>query len=63
MVKQPEEGALASGGLLDLRGKSMAELIASDASPQLRACAARVVDALDDPDGIISAFQSFASQK
>lgn len=44
--------------LLDVTDIPMAELVTS-ASPVLGRCIDRLVTCLDDPDGIISAFQSY----
>jgi FXSXX-COOH protein len=44
--------------LLDVADVSVADLVAST-SPVLARCVDRVVAGLDDPDGIISAFQSY----
>jgi len=44
--------------LIDVTEASMAELIASQ-DTILGRCIVRLVASLDDPDGIISAFQSF----
>jgi FXSXX-COOH protein len=46
--------------LIDVSEMSMAELLATRDS-MLARCVRRLVDSLDDPNGIISAFQSFAS--
>lgn len=43
--------------LLDVSDVPMAELVAS-ANPVLGRCVDRLVASLDDPDGVISAFQS-----
>lgn len=43
--------------LLDVTDIPMAELVAST-NPVLGRCVQRLVASLDDPDGIISAFQS-----
>jgi hypothetical protein len=39
----------------------LAGFLASNEDPALAACIERLEASLDDPDGIISAFQSFAS--
>lgn len=57
MVSEP--GELAFAGLPDLQYVDLKSLLAGGANPHLAAAAKRVVAALDDPDGIISAFQSF----
>lgn len=44
--------------LIDVTDVSMPELVASG-NPVLGRCVERLVASLDDPDGIISAFQSF----
>ncbi len=44
--------------LIDVSGMSLVELATTD-NAQIAAATARVVASLDDPDGIISAFQSF----
>lgn len=44
--------------LLDVTDVSVAELVAST-SPIVARCVERIVAGLDDPDGIISAFQSY----
>lgn len=44
--------------LLDVSDISMAEIVASQ-DTILGRCIVRLVASLDDPDGIISAFQSF----
>jgi len=46
--------------LIDVSKVSLADLITSDVDALSR-CIQRLVEALDDPDGIISAFQNFAS--
>lgn len=46
--------------LVDVTGIPVEELLSST-DPNLLACVQRVVASLDDPDGVISAFQSFAS--
>jgi hypothetical protein len=46
--------------LIDASQLSFDELLASDNSA-LALCVQRLVRGLDDPDGIISAFQNFAS--
>jgi FXSXX-COOH protein len=43
--------------LIDVSGLTLDELVNSD-NPQIAAATARVIASLDDPDGIISAFQS-----
>ncbi len=45
--------------LLDVTEVSFDVLLA-DGSPNLAACVERILIDLDDPDGVISAFQSFA---
>lgn len=44
--------------LIDVTDVSMAEIVASQ-DTILGRCIVRLVASLDDPDGIISAFQSF----
>jgi hypothetical protein len=44
--------------LIDVSGLLTADLVASD-SPVLDRCIKRLVRSLDDPDGVISAFQSY----
>lgn len=51
---------MVSEPLIDVSQISVEELLSST-DPNLLACVQRVVASLDDPDGIISAFQSFAS--
>lgn len=46
--------------LIDVSGLAVADLIAQQDSV-LAQCVSRLMDSLDDPDGVISAFQSFAS--
>lgn len=46
--------------LIDAAQSPISEVLGSD-DPNLDLCIARLVASLDDPDGIISAFQSFAS--
>ena len=46
--------------LIDVTDLPMAEILAGD-DTVLGQCVRRLVDSIDDPDGIISAFQSFAS--
>jgi FXSXX-COOH protein len=46
--------------LIDVTHVSLRELFAADDS-NLGSCIQRLVDGLDDPDGVISAFQSFPS--
>jgi hypothetical protein len=46
--------------LVDLTSRSLLDVI-SGGDDALARAARRVIQALDDPDGIISAFQSFAS--
>jgi FXSXX-COOH protein len=44
--------------LIDVTDVSMAEMVASQ-DTVLGRCVDRLIGSLDDPDGIISAFQSF----
>lgn len=46
--------------LPDVTAVSLRELLADD-DTNLAACIRRLVAGLDDPDGVISAFQSFAA--
>ena len=46
--------------MVDASAESLRDLFADDDS-NLAACVNRLVANLDDPDGVISAFQSFAS--
>jgi hypothetical protein len=46
--------------MMDVSGLSFKELMAGDNSA-LDGCVQRLIKALDDPDGIISAFQNFSS--
>ena len=46
--------------MVDVTAESLRDLFAADDS-NLAACVNRLVANLDDPDGVISAFQSFAS--
>ena len=51
--------------LLDVSQRSVVELLAggdTGASPALARCVDRSLRSLDDPNGVISAFQNFASQ-
>jgi hypothetical protein len=48
--------------LLDVTQLSIRELAASDDNSALAMCIRRLVRSLDDPNGIISAFQSFISE-
>ncbi|MET8150279.1 hypothetical protein ACIBSW_13315 [Actinoplanes sp. NPDC049668] len=54
----PDGGAWAP--ILDLSGRPVELLELADDGPIGR-CLRRVVESLDDPDGVISAFGSFAS--
>ncbi len=49
----------ARAPLFDVTGMSFDALLADD-SPNLAACIQRLVASLDDPNGIITAFQSMA---
>ena len=55
---EPGKGAWAP--LIDTAGMSIADLYESGDAVLIRSVH-RVIQSLDDPDGIISAFQSFAS--
>jgi hypothetical protein len=60
-VDAPNISSKVSAGwipLIDVSEISMAEMIASQ-NAILGRCIDRLVGSLDDPDGIISAFQSF----
>jgi FXSXX-COOH protein len=46
--------------LIDLRSLDMSELLALD-EPALHRSVDRVLKEINDPDGVISAFQSFAA--
>lgn len=46
--------------LLDVNNRRLVEMLA-DGDDVLARCAQRVVDSLDDPDGVISAFQNYAA--
>lgn len=54
--QEPPDG----GGILDVSQLSFAQMLESDDSV-LAACVKRLIAAADDPDGIISAFQNYAS--
>lgn len=59
----PEDGAERASGetlLLDVRNMPAAELAAARDSALSRSLR-RVLDSLDDPNGVLSAFSSFAS--
>ncbi|MEU4156495.1 FxSxx-COOH cyclophane-containing RiPP peptide [Actinoplanes sp. NPDC026670] len=59
----PEEGADRASGetlLLDVRTMPAAEIAAARDSALSRSLR-RVLDSLDDPNGVLSAFSSFAS--
>jgi hypothetical protein len=47
--------------LIDVSQVSFDEILNAPDGSALAACVQRLVDSLDDPDGIISAFQNFAS--
>lgn len=46
--------------LLDVNNRRLVELLA-DGDDVLARCVNRVVKSLDDPDGVISAFQNYAA--
>lgn len=57
-MKAPVLPAVAWVPLIDVSEISMADIVTSE-NPVLVRCIDRLVGSLDDPDGIISAFQSF----
>jgi FXSXX-COOH protein len=59
----PDQVADSDGGrtlLVDVRHTPVADLVAADGTALSRSLR-RVLDSLDDPDGVLSAFSSFAS--
>jgi hypothetical protein len=47
--------------LIDVSGMAVSDLVGSE-DTALERCVRRLIDSLDDPNGVISAFSSFASQ-
>jgi FXSXX-COOH protein len=60
LILTAADGPLKWAPLIDVSELPIADMLASGDSA-LASCVQRLVHSLDDPDGIISAFQSFAS--
>ena len=56
----PPAGHPGWAPLIDVTDMSLRELFTADDS-NVASCIQRLVNSLDDPNGVISAFQSFAS--